>query len=273
MELLGLFGQGIERSFSPAIHGAALRATQREGQYMRWPVSEGDLGVAMRGTFILGARGANVTTPHKQAAALHCVRLDPWASRIGAVNVLVRGDGGWVGHNTDADGFWQPLEALGHPVGSALVLGTSGAALAVCAALERKGVALHVAGRDPQKLGRFAQEFRAQTLPWNRRTDAAAVDLIVNATTLGRNPGESPLEEQDIPEGIILYDLLYRPETTELMHRARQRNCTVVGGGGMLLAQAILSWQLWFEEPPPQREMSTALKAAAMADAAEGKED
>ncbi|MDA8345909.1 MAG: shikimate dehydrogenase [Thermaerobacter sp.] len=271
MELLGLFGQGIDKSYSPAIHSAALRESGRKGQYMLWPVEEADLHGAMRGAYLLGARGANVTTPHKEAAALLCTRLDPWARRIGAVNVLVRGEGGWIGHNTDADGFWQPIAAVGRPVREALVLGTGGAALAVCAALEREGVRLHVAGRNREKLGRFAIEFRAQTLDWQGWTGLHGLDLIVNATTLGGRPGESPLAEHDIPEGIILYDLLYRPAPTELQQRALRRGCRVLGGNGMLLAQALLAWRLWYGEQPPHRAMAAALDAAMQADAARDK--
>ncbi len=271
MELLGLFGTGIDRSYSPAIHAAGLRETGRKGQYMLWPVAEADLHVAMRGAYVLGARGANVTTPYKEAAALQCLRLDPWARRIGAVNVLVRGDGGWIGHNTDADGFWQPIAALGRPVRQALVLGTGGAALAVCAALEREGVRLHVAGRNREKLGRFAIEYKANTYDWQEWSDLRGMDLIVNATTIGRKPGESPLEEPEIPEGIVVYDLLYRPHPSELLRRAARRGCRTLGGGGMLLAQALLAWRLWYDEDPPHRVMTAALEAAMQADAAREK--
>ncbi len=264
VELLGLFGEGIDGSYSPAIHGAALRESGRRGQYMLWPVAAEDLHVAMRGAFLLGARGANVTTPHKEEAALLCEELDPWARRIGAVNVLVRGPRGWVGHNTDADGFWQPLAALGRPMRSALVLGTGGAALAVCAALEREGAKLHVAGRNREKLGRFAIEFSAQTLDWASRGTCQGIDLIVNATTLGSRSGESPLAEADIPQGIVVYDLLYH--RTELQRRAQRRSCRVLGGGGMLLAQALLAWRLWYDEVPPHRAMASALETAMQAD-------
>lgn len=264
MELLGLFGQGIDKSYSPAIIGAALRETGRQGQYMLWPVEAAQLHTAMRGAHVLGVRGANVTTPHKEAAALLCTRLDPWAKRIGAVNVLVREDAGWIGHNTDADGFWQPLAALGRPLRTALVLGTGGAALAVCAALEREGCEIFVAGRSRERLRRFAVTFGAQLLDWEMRTNARPVDLIVNATTLGGSPGETPLGEQDIPEGIVVYDLIYRK--TELQRAAARRGCRVLGGGGMLLAQAMLAWRLWYNEVPPHRAMSAALEASMQGD-------
>ncbi len=266
VELLGLLGQEIDKSYSPAIIGAALRESGRQGQYMLWPVSAEDLHIAMRGAHVLGVRGVNVTTPHKEAAALLCTRLDPWARRIGAVNVLVRADDGWVGHNTDAAGFWQPLAALGRPLRTALVLGTGGAALAVCAALQREGCETFVAGRSRERLRRFSLTFGAHLLDWAARTNARPVDLIVNATTLGSVAGETPLAEQDIPEGIVIYDLIYR--RTELQRAASRRGCRVLGGGGMLLAQAMLAWRLWYGEVPPHRAMSAALEAAMLTDLA-----
>ncbi len=262
MELLGLFGQGIGGSFSPALHGAALRATGREGQYMLWDIAPDDLGTALRGAYLLGARGANVTKPYKQTVAQMVMRIDPWARRIGAVNVLTRTGGGWVGHNTDADGFWQPLAALSRPLASALVLGTGGAALAVCAVLAREGVALRVAGRNREMLGRIGREFGALTIDWRQRGEHADVDLIVNATTVGSRADESPLEEQHVPPGAVVYDLIYRPQPTLLMRLARQRGCRTIGGGGMLLGQAMLAWRLWYDEDPPHKAMASALQLA-----------
>ncbi len=262
LELLGLFGQGIDGSFSPFLHAAALRATGREGQYMLWDVAPDDLGIALRGAYLLGARGANVTKPFKQAAAQMVMRLDPWARRIGAVNVLRRTSGGWEGHNTDADGFWHPLAALSRPIARALVLGTGGAALAVCAVLVREGVSLRVAGRNREMLGRLGREFGAQTIDWRQRGDLADVDLIVNATTVGSQSDDSPLDEESIPRGAIVYDLIYRPQPTKLLQSAKRRGCRTIGGGGMLLGQAMLAWRLWYDEDPPHRAMASALELA-----------
>lgn len=271
MELLGLFGRDIGYSCSPALHNAALRASGREGQYMLWPVSSDDFPIAMRGAFALGARGANVTTPHKIMAAGLAQRLDPLARRIGAANVLVRGHDGWIGHNTDVDGFWQPLAALGRSVRSALVLGTGGAALAVCAALEREGVALSVSGRDREKLGSLTRTFAAQPVDWAHRGEATGVDVIVNATTVGQKSLASPLAEDEIPRGAVVYDLIYSPSPTELLRRAQRRGCRTLGGGGMLLSQALLSWRLWFGEEPPHLAMADALQAAMRAVAGTGR--
>ncbi len=262
MELLGLFGRDIEGSLSPALHGAALHATGRDGQYMVWDIAAEDLGAALRGAHLLGARGANVTKPHKQAAAQMVMRLHPWAKRIGAVNVLRRTKGGWEGHNTDADGFWQPLAALSRPIRSALVLGTGGAALAVCAVLAREGIALRVAGRNREMLGRMGREFGAETIDWRQRGQRSDVDLVVNATTVGTMPSDSPLDESDLPEGAIVYDLIYRPQTTRLLRLAQLRGCRTIGGAGMLLGQALLSWRLWYDEEPPHSAMATALQQA-----------
>lgn len=268
MELLGLFGRGIQGSLSPVLHEAALQATGRDGQYMLWDVAQDDLGVALRGAYLLGVRGANVTKPYKQIAAQMAMRLDPWARRIGAVNVLRRTAGGWEGHNTDADGFWQPLAALSRPIATALVLGTGGAALAVCAVLAREGVRLRVAGRNREALGRMGREFGVETIDWRRRGEHAKVDLIVNATTVGSAAEDSPLDEQDLPQGAVVYDLIYRPQPTRLLRLAQSQGCRTIGGGGMLLGQAMLAWRLWFDEEPPHKAMALALQQALTAPSA-----
>lgn len=260
VELLGLFGSGIAYSYSPLIHEAALRATERDGRYVLWPVTAEDLAPAMRGAYLLGVRGANVTTPHKAAAARAADSLSPSVRRVGAANTLARTAGGWEAHNTDVAGFWQPIDKRGAVVRQALVLGTGGAASAVVAALLEHGARAFVAGRDPAKAARLAREMGAEDVPWPAQ--AGPYDLVVNATTVGRATDESPLAAEAIPSDAIAYDLVYAARPTMFLRLAAERGCAVIGGEEMLLEQAALSWQIWFAEDPPRASMRRALQEA-----------
>src|SRR5260370_34491799 len=68
-----------------------------------------DLPQAVRGLRALGARGFNVTVPHKVRALELCDRVTPEAARIGAVNCVSREGAELVGHNTDAPGLLRAL--------------------------------------------------------------------------------------------------------------------------------------------------------------------
>ena len=108
--LVGLLGQPVSHSLSPVMHNAALEAMAMDWRYLALPCHGDDLGHVLDGLKAVGCHGLNVTIPHKQAVASHCEELSPLAKRLGAVNTLTPlSDGGWHGHNTDAEGFLAPL--------------------------------------------------------------------------------------------------------------------------------------------------------------------
>lgn len=257
VELLGLFGGQIAYSYSPNMHDAAFTATGRDGRYLLWPVEPDDLPDAMRGALLLGVRGANVTTPHKAAAARYAEAKDARVERVGAANVLERSSRGWLAHNTDVEGFWRPIAARGLHPESALVLGTGGAARAAVVALEEQGAQVHIAGRDRAKTEVLARDLGARTASWPVKP--GPYDLIVNATTVGRNAGESPIIPDAVAPHAVAYDLVYGPRRTKFLQMAAQAGCAVIGGEEMLLEQAAISWQFWFSEEPPREAMRTAL--------------
>jgi shikimate dehydrogenase len=59
-------------------------------------------------------------------------------------------------------------------------------------------------------------------------------------------PAEVPL-----PPGSAVYDLVYNPPETALLHLARASGHPAAGGLGMLIAQASLSFACWTGKPFP----------------------
>ena len=108
--LVGLLGDPVHHSLSPAMHNAALMAMQLDWVFLALPTPANQLATVVQGLEAIGCKGLNVTIPHKQEVAALCQELSPLAQRLGAVNVLVpRSDGGWYGTNTDVEGFYRPL--------------------------------------------------------------------------------------------------------------------------------------------------------------------
>lgn len=161
--LVGVLGDPVRHSLSPAMHNAALRALELDWVYLALPVAAADLAVVVRALEALDCRGLNVTLPHKRAAAALAAELCPLAQRLGAVNTLVRrAEGGWRGTNTDVEGFIAPLQEQNWQGRRAVVLGCGGSALAVLAGLERLGFgAVQLAGRDPQRLAALTGSCRS----------------------------------------------------------------------------------------------------------------
>ncbi len=201
-----------------------------------------------------------MTVPHKQTVLALVDRLDPWARRIGAVNlVVVQEDGTLEGRNTDAYGFLESLRqdcpGWRADAGPAVILGAGGAARAVAAALAGAGVpALRLLNRTQSHAGTLAAMFGgvARVMDWAH--PAAALDgaaLLVNTTSLGMAGQPSlTLDLAALPRTAVVADLVYVPLTTPLLATARARGNPVVDGLGMLLHQAVPSFEAWFGVRP-----------------------
>jgi shikimate dehydrogenase len=263
----GVIGWPVAHSLSPAIHNAAAEALGLDRIYVALPVAPGAVDVAVRGLAALGFDGANVTMPHKEAAADAVDRLSEDAERLRAVNTIHVLPDEIVGVNTDAPGFGRFLErdAGFAPAGrTVLVFGAGGAARACALALARAGAArLVVAVRDPASVSRLVAALdglpvHVQAVPLEHARDER-VDLIVNATPLGARGEVLPLPPLDA--STMAVDLLYHPATTPLQVAVRDAGGTAFGGIGLLLHQAALAFELWTGQPAPMEAMSAAALA------------
>jgi shikimate dehydrogenase len=121
--LVALLGHPVSESLSPLMQNAAFAARGLDWAYVACDVAPEAFETAVHGLVAAGFAGANVTTPHKEAAAALA------ETDLASVNTLVFEDGRIVGRSTDA-AVLDGVEA-GRPV----VLGDGGAALAFVAAL------------------------------------------------------------------------------------------------------------------------------------------
>jgi shikimate dehydrogenase len=111
--LVGVLGDPVRHSLSPVMHNAALTELGLDWIYLALPTPSDQLEAVTQGLAAIGCRGLNVTIPHKQAVARLCRQLTPLAERVGAVNTLMPLEGGgWLGTNTDVEGFLAPLRAV-----------------------------------------------------------------------------------------------------------------------------------------------------------------
>jgi len=261
---VGIIGDPVTHSRSPAIHNAAFDALGLDWVYVAFPVARGDGAAGVRAVALLGIAGLNVTMPHKADAATACDDLTPEAAALGAVNTVVNADGALVGHSTDGDGFLRALQDEGVEVAGrhVLVVGAGGAARAITHALGRVGAHVTVAGRRPD-----AARSAAALIP-----DADAVsldgiaverfDVIVNATPLGMEGEAPPFDVAKLRAGQFVYDTVY-PVETPLLREARGRGLRAAGGLGMLVHQGALSFSLWTGVAAPLDVMRAAASAGA----------
>jgi 3-dehydroquinate dehydratase / shikimate dehydrogenase len=257
--LYGILGRPVSHSVSPAMHNAAYDALGLDAVYV--PLMAASLDDWIESADALGIRGVSITAPFKEHVLPHVAAMDGPAAAIGAVNTLTRSADGWHGANTDVAGF---LAGLGETAGAgvrAAILGTGGAARAAAFALRGAGCAVTCYARPGSSAGALAAALGVVAA--ERPVPPGTWDLLINATPVGTHPdaGASAFPEGEYT-GRLVYDLVYNPPVTRLMHDAAARGCRTIGGLEMLVEQARLQIAQWFGRLPD---------AAVLRDAAQWK--
>ncbi|QEQ02193.1 shikimate dehydrogenase [Thermosynechococcus sp. B0] len=273
-QLLGVIGDPIAHTLSPAMHNAALEHLGLNYVYVPFGVKSQQLGVAIAGLDALNVVGFNVTIPHKETILPYLADVSDLAQQVGAVNTVYRSEKGWVGTNTDVHGFLAPLRQQSYPWSeiAVLVLGYGGAARAVVTACYDLGCRqIYISGRQGERLEAFVASWPQITLhplPWSERaTCLENVSLVVNTTPIGMSPHTSatPLTAEDLaklPATAIVYDLIYKPRPTLLLQLAMARGLQTFDGLAMLLHQGAAALEYWIGQPAPTAIMATALETA-----------
>jgi shikimate dehydrogenase len=224
--LVALLGHPVAHSLSPRMQNAAFAARGLDWAYVALDVVPEQFETSVRGLVASGYAGANVTIPHKRAAAGLCDEVDG-----DAVNTLVFADGRILGFNTDKE-IVAGIESR-----RVCLIGAGGAAAALLPGLH----------------GEVRQFSRRGDWP----PDAAECDLVVNAT---------PVHDELLVEphaGQTVVELAYGEGETALVRAARAAGCTVIDGREALVRQGAASFERWTGVPAPVSVMRTALGLSA----------
>jgi shikimate dehydrogenase len=263
--IAGVMGWPVAHSRSPMLHGHWLQRYGIDGAYVPMAVAPDRLETALRALSALGFAGCNLTIPHKETALAIVDRVDPAATRIGAVNtVIVAADGALEGRNTDGFGFTENLrhavDGFDITAGTSVVLGAGGAARAIVAALIDEGAPeIRLVNRSRDRAAALAEALKVDGAPsviklvdWEERDDAlAGAALLVNTTSLGmKDAPPLDLSLHALPTTALVNDIVYVPLTTPLLQAAALRDNPVVDGLGMLLHQARPGFAAWFGVAP-----------------------
>lgn len=264
----GLIGWPLDHSLSPALHTNFLQAAGIAGDYNLYPIPPVQNRHDQIESLLLqfrdkGLHGLNITIPHKQTVIPYLDNLTSVARDIGAVNTIYLQESQLIGDNTDAPGFITDLkriisetQQIGKQVPqSALILGAGGSARAAAYALSRAGWRVMIAARRMEQAQSLVFDLCQASLFQLYPIKLAPADLseqtpdlIVNTTPVGMSPNieVSPWpDEVELPSHASLYDLVYNPQVTKLVARARQTGMKATTGLGMLIEQAALSFERW----------------------------
>jgi shikimate dehydrogenase len=261
--LAAVIGDPIRHSRSPAIHNAAFAAAGLDWAFVAFEVPVGLGRDAVKAVHTLGLGGLSVTMPHKQDAAWACDELTPEATALGVVNTVVPTDRGrLLGASTDGEGFLRAVRDEGlDPAGcSALVLGAGGVARAITLALGSAGAQVTVAARRVDSAESAAGLVAGAKIVLLSACDPSTFDLVVNATPLGMQGEDAPIDANRLNPAQFVVDTVYHPMETPFLAAARARGVRCTNGLGMLVHQAALAFELWTGVDAPLDAMRTAAR-------------
>lgn len=256
---IGLIGDPVEHSLSPAFQQAALDSLDIPIRYelLHTPAAEIPRRIEelRSGSFL----GANVTVPHKEVFAAQVDELSPVAKRVGAVNTINVRSGLLHGDNTDVHGFVAGLGQINVDIDGkiAVILGAGGASRAAVVGLLDQGIAtIALANRTIERAQAVADDLgdpRIAPITLGEVGEyALTATLIVNATSLGWNDEALPIDSDIFSRftpGSVAYDLTY--QKTAFLEEARIHGLTTLDGLPMLVHQGARSFEIWTGQEAP----------------------
>lgn len=251
-KILGVIGNPIEHTLSPVIHNTLCELLGIDAVYVPIKV-ESDIVTAVNGLVESGVYGLNITVPYKQEVMKSIKGIDEAAQEIGAVNTLVRCNGGYKGYNTDMPGLARALETKGVTLKGkkAVIIGAGGAARAVCVMLYNLGAeCVYLLNRSIEKAQTIANEFPF-IIPM-RLTDYNKIPedryIMFQCTSVGLKEGDGLVIDDDdfYKMADYGYDLIYNPAVTPFIAKLNELGIKNDNGLTMLLYQGIIAFEMWF---------------------------
>ena len=256
----GLIGNPVEHTMSPLIQNHMAQETGRNMVYVPFHVQTGSLEAAVKGAYALNLLGCNVTVPYKSDVLEYLVDIDPLAKRIGAVNTLVRADGGYKGYNTDMPGLYRAMVHDGVDITgkTVVILGAGGVARAVAVMLYDKGAAgvillnrtVERAQAIAEEVNSFAGKLFARAYALADYAEALTDEkyIVIQATNVGMHPKvDDVVIEDDVfyEKAAVGYDLIFNPANTKFMQMVAAYGGKAYNGIKMLAYQGVIAFELW----------------------------
>jgi len=273
---LPIIGHPLAQTALEAVLSAAFADAGSAIEIERWERRPHQLAEAL--TEVRGDDafvGALIASPHKEKAPPLSDALSDDARVSGAVNVFARVDGRLRGYNSDADGIRAGLTSIlprvkGKWPRNAVVLGAGGGARAVVAVLIGSGFQhvavlnrhLHKAEALVAHFNRTARHMELRARPWHDaiiEAELTRAELLVNASGIGADAGESPIPADLLPPDRYVLDLVLNRVSTPLMEEAKARGGTVANGQGALLASTAATVKLLAGTAPSVETLRAAL--------------
>lgn len=258
--LFCVLGSPVSHSKSPIVHNQAFADLHMDAVYLAF--SPTDIQKAVDAVRQFNIQGVSVTLPFKQRVMDYLDWIDAEARAIGAVNTIVNREGRLYGYNTDSQAAIGPLTPFGIADKTVLVIGAGGAARAVAFGIHKQNGRVIITNRSEQKGRALARAYGSRFVPMDEIRHLRP-DIIINTTSMGMDPDTDllPCPAQCLTAGSLVMDVVYTPLETRLICLAREKECRVVDGLAMFVAQAAAQFELWTGIRPDTAKMRAVVLA------------
>lgn len=257
--ICGLIANPVEHTLSPLLHNTVAEKTGINMAYVPFKPEKEGVTAAVRGAYALNILGLNVSIPYKQQVMESLVEIDGMAKAIGAVNTLVRIEGGYKGYNTDILGLKRAMEIEGVSIKDkpVVLLGAGGVSKAIAHLCVSEGasevfILNRTLARAEELAGQVNACYDTQIVTAMPMEDYRKLPkeryLAIQTTNVGMHPNvdEAVIEDRAFYEMLeTAYDMVYTPFTTKFMKNARECGARAFNGLRMLVYQGICAYELW----------------------------
>lgn len=246
MKVFGLIGYPLEHAYSPKYFAEKFKKLGiTDAKYELIPLSD----ISKINNIVQTRKnlvGFNVTTPYKEVIIPYLQELDEIIYKLGTVNTVKITRNGTnfslKGYNTDIFGLEKTFKLLDLPKNTkALILGSGGSGKTCAYVLNQMGIDYTHVSRNPKSL---------KILSYDKLTEGIIHqhNLIINASPVGMYPkvNNYPQIPYDyITRNHICFDLVYNPEETIFLKKAKHKGAKTINGFTMLYEQADKAWEIW----------------------------
>lgn len=249
--LMALIGNPTGHSLSPIIHNKIYSLTGRNAVYLSFDVEKENLAQFIESAKLLNIRGFNITMPHKESIIKY---IDDVEDNIKSVNtVKMNANNKLTATSTDGGGFIFLLKKNNIDIHNKniAILGTGGVSSIITKTLYDK-CDITLVGKNEMLLKNMSKEYNCNYVLFNDIEDINNIDILINGTPLGMQGFDADFNNfnflKNINKNGHVIDTIYKPQETNLLKQAKSHKLNAVNGLDMLLGQAVLSHNFWFDE-------------------------
>ena len=257
---LGVTGFGEQETAKVAAFNALL--AQQKSPLRCLPLGLGSLPIFRKVMDAVKLAGVVVDLEHQEAVVSLASKLEPEAETARAVDLLIPGEQGWVGHNTNSKAIVAALEhALAAKAASQqplqgrilMLVGVNGLARAIGHAARERGARMVVASHHKQAAQELAQTLECRYVQWEALYSTLHEAIVVcdderDQVKSKSATGEAGLHPGYLKASMVVMDLT-GPRPTPFLQGAKQRGCSVVYPRELLPEQLALQAQLVTGQP------------------------